>query len=136
MNDRQWQDIVKALRDAGNSDRAVNAAAALQAGASEDDVPRLIELLSDADFFVREAAAWPLSDLGRVDAIPALVRAMHLGTDEGHDNDSLCAALADLVSMNSAAALPNVHALVADADRRNQEAGSWLLEFCKRGHDA
>jgi hypothetical protein len=133
MNDRQWQDIVQGLRDTEDTDRALDAAAALKASAAVEDVPRLIELLSADDFFVREAASWPLSDLGCVDAIPALVRAKHRGTDEGHDNDSLCAALADLVSMNPAAALPSVHALLADPDARNQEAGRWLLEHCQSG---
>jgi HEAT repeat protein len=61
MNDCQWQEIVAALRDTGDSDTAVNAAATLQAKATQEDVPRLLELLSDGDFLVREAAAWPLA---------------------------------------------------------------------------
>lgn len=136
MNESRWQELIAALRDSGDTNRAVNAAASLQAHASHEDVPRLLGLLSDGDFFVREAAAWPLSDLGRVDAIPALVRAKHQGTDEGHDNDSLCAALADLVSMNREAARPLVQALVEDSDPRCRETGHWLLGFCDARHDA
>ena len=131
MNDLKWQELLAALRDIDDVDRAVNAAATLQASASAEDIPRLISLLSDSDFFVREAAAWPLSDLGCVDAIPDMVRAKHRGTDEGHDNDSLSAALVDLVSMNVASALPKVRTLIEDPDPRRQETGRWLLSFCR-----
>jgi HEAT repeat protein len=131
MNDRQWQEIVAALHDTSDISGAAEAAARLQAEASEDDVPRLLALLSSGDFFIREAAAWPLSDLGRVDAIPALVRAQHQGTDEGHDNDGLNAALADLVSMNSDAPGPVVLGLLESSDLRVRETGQWLLDFCK-----
>jgi len=130
MNQRQWQDIVGALRDAADMNRSVDAAAALQSMASREDVPRLLELLEDDDLVVRAAAAWPLSDLGVVEAIPAIVRAKHRGTDEGDDNDSLNAALADLVSMNAEAASPVVRALTESTDPRLRDTGEWLLEFC------
>jgi hypothetical protein len=32
---------------------------------------------------VREAAAWSLSDLGRVEALPQLLNALQAGKDEG-----------------------------------------------------
>jgi HEAT repeat protein len=136
MNEREWQDLLAALRDVGETDTAVDAAAALQARSTAEDVPRLIQLLSDTDIFVREAAAWPLSDVGCVEAIPHLVRAHHAGTDEGHDNDSLSAALADLVSMNAASALPVLRALEECADSRTRETAKWLLGFCEAPHDA
>lgn len=136
MNDRKWQELLTALRDVSDSDRAVDAAAELQARSTTEDVPRLLELLSDSDIFVREAAAWPLSDLGCVEAIPHLVRAHHMGTDEGQDNDGLSAVLADLVSMNAGAARPVLIILAASSNSRMQETAKWLLGFCEERHDA
>ena len=59
INDREWQDILVALRDVESSDQRWTLRLTLQARASVEDVPRLMDLLSDPDFFVREAAAWP-----------------------------------------------------------------------------
>ena len=96
MSPNDWQRVVKALRNVESDNIAVDAAAELQAKATIEDVPRLLDLLNDDSFFVREAAAWPLSDLGVVEALPVLLDAYQRGLDEGHDNDGFSAALADL----------------------------------------
>jgi HEAT repeat protein len=88
---------VDALRDVSDVDSAIAAAAQLQESASSEDIPPLVHLLSDRSFFVREAEAWPLSDLGRVDVLPELLAAYQRGLDEGHDNDGFSAARIDLV---------------------------------------
>jgi HEAT repeat protein len=131
MTEEQWRDLTAALRDTGSLDSALTAASTLKALASAEDVPRLLSLLEDPDFFVREAAAWPLSDLGCTDALPALIRAKGLGYAEGHDNDGLNAAMSDLVSMNSPAARPILERLSKSSDPYASETAQWLLDFCK-----
>jgi HEAT repeat protein len=131
MTEEQWRDLTRALRDTGSLDGAVAAASTLQALASVEDVPRLLSLLEDPDFFVREAAAWPLSDLGCTDALPALIRARRLGYAEGRDNDGLNAAMADLVSMNAHAARPILEHLSKGSDAYASKTAQWLLDFCE-----
>src|SRR5258706_599213 len=116
MTDGKWQRLSAALRNVGDIDKAVAAAAELQAKASAEDVPRLLELLLDDSFFVREAAAWPLSDLGWMDALSQLLCAYQRGLDEGHDNDGFSAALIDLVTAKPSAAKPRLESLAAGAD--------------------
>jgi HEAT repeat protein len=131
MTEEQWRDLTAALRDTGSLDRAAAAASTLQALASAEDVPRLLSLLEDPDFFVREAAAWPLSDLGCTEALPALIRARRLGSAVGHDNDGLNAAMTDLVSMNAPAARPILERLKKSPDAYASETAQWLLDFCE-----
>ena len=136
MTDHEWHRLAAALRDDNDIDGMVAAAADLQARATADDVPRLLHMLNDSSFFVREAAAWPLSDLGRVEALPQLLGAYQRGLDEGHDNDGFSAALIDLVEMNVVAAVPQLRKLAeagSDADREN---AAWLLGFCNGATDA
>jgi len=136
MNSAQWQAVVAALRDLSDGDSAVAAATQLQASASSEDVPRLMELLHDPSFFVREAAAWALSDLECIDVLPQLLAAYQRGFDEGHDNDGFSAALIDLVQSKRINAKCQLERLVAGDDPQLREHASWLLEFCGETHDA
>lgn len=136
MDNRQWQSVVEALRDVDNIDSAVAAAAQLQACASTEDIPRLIELLADESFFVREAAAWPLSDLGRVDLLPQLLAAYNRGFAEGHDNDGFSAALIDLVQSKPAESRARLSAFASSADPELRKSAAWCLEFAQEAHDA
>jgi HEAT repeat protein len=128
-----WDRLVDALRDASDVERAVAAARTLQQGATAEDVPRLMRLLTDGDFFVREAAAWPISDLGVTEALPALLEALHRGFQEGHDGDGLSAALADLVEMNARQSHIVLKSLLASGPPHLREHALWLLEFCGKG---
>lgn len=76
----------------------------------------LIELLNDSDFVVREAAAWPLSDMGRVEAIPELINALQRGHEEGLDNDGRQTAISDLAYLENFEfeAKPNLMSVGAD----------------------
>lgn len=130
MVEAEWLAIVAALRNvAEDVDAAVAAAASLQRNATAEDVPGLLELLKEESFFVREAAAWPLSDLGRVDLLPQLLVAYQRGLDEGHDNDGFSAALIDLVGMNREGARPSLEALARSSDPNFVSHATWLLEF-------
>ena len=136
MNQIHWDALVQALNDRSDVNRAVGAAQRLQKSATREDVPRLVGLLADDAFFVREAAAWPLSDLGVTEALPQLLEAVYRGIQEGHDNDGLNAALADLAEMNPAPARGAVNVLVATGPAHLREHALSLLEFCTNETDA
>lgn len=136
MDQPQWQRVVAALRDVSDIDSAVAAAAELQAAASTEDVPRLIELLTDESFFVREAAAWPLSDLGRLDVLPQLLGAYQRGLAEGHDNDGFSASLIDLVQSKPVEARVQLSAFANSSDLELRDTARWLLTFVEEAHDA
>jgi hypothetical protein len=133
MDHAQWERVVDALRNVANIDLAVSAAAQLQASASSEDVPSLVQLLNDGSFFVREAAAWPLSDLGRVDLLPELLAAYQRGIYEGHDNDGFSAALVDLVQSKPIEAEALLQTIVSGNDLPLRKSALWLLEFVSAG---
>ena len=134
MSPSEWQRVVKALHNVESDYLAVDAAAELQAKATIEDVPMLLDLLDDQSFFVREAAAWPLSDLGVVEALPMLLDAYQRGLDEGHDNDGFSAALADLVEAKPDASRLRLDFL-AHEGRPGSKHVQWLLQFCKVKND-
>jgi hypothetical protein len=136
MSEAEWTELVNALHDYTDEDRAVAAARKLQQTATKQDVPRLLTLLEDDSFFLREAAAWPLSDLGITTALPDLLDARYRGFQEGHDNDGLSAALADLVEANPRDAAAILKEILASGEPHLREHALWLLEFCKGERDA
>lgn len=136
MSEAEWTELVHALHDYTDSERAIVAARKLQQTATNEDVPRLLTLLKDDSFFVREAAAWPLSDLGVTSALPDLLEARHRGFQEGHDNDGLSAALADMVEANPRNAEILLKEIMVSGEPHLREYVLWLLEFCKGERDA
>jgi HEAT repeat protein len=60
----EWDALVVALKSVEQLEQACAAAEKLHQEAAKEDVPALLTLLGDDDAFVREAAAWPLSELG------------------------------------------------------------------------
>jgi HEAT repeat protein len=106
---------------------AVNAAEALGTQASLEDVPRLLTLLLHNDFFVREAAAWPLCHLAGPLVLKELFAAYQLGFEQGHDNDGFSAALLD---MDLGKAKAPLLALLDSGDAIEKSHAGWLIEFC------
>jgi HEAT repeat protein len=62
MSDKEGQTLIYVLRDSDPTGSA-GAAVRLHKTATPVDVPQLLDLLKDDDFFVREAAAWPIAEL-------------------------------------------------------------------------
>lgn len=124
------------LRNVDNVDVAVRAAERLQRGATSEDLPRLKNLLGDEDFFVREAAAWPLSEIAGAAALPELLQAFQRGFDEGHDNDGFSTALVELAAADPEGVRRVLEDLVAAGDAATQINARWLLEFCDNGRNA
>jgi hypothetical protein len=104
----------------------------LQRQAGLEDVPRLVALLEDPEFFVREAAAWPLSDLGVTSVLPQLLRAAVRGEREGLDNDGMNAALIDLVQAHPIEARTELAALAGGGDAELRDIAVWLAQFCDK----
>jgi HEAT repeat protein len=129
MNEQEWNELVAGLRDVSDVDRACHASETLHKVATLEDLPRLMELLKDADCFVREAAAFPVADLGGPEALPELLEALQLGFDQGHDNDSFQAALTDLVYVHPFSAKEVLLTLAQAPDPKMRENANWLLDF-------
>ena len=136
MNQQDWIKLVAELRNVSDVDRASGAAETLRGTATADDLPRLMELLRDQDFFVREAAAFPVSELAGPEALPELLAALQLGFDQGHDNDGFQAALIDLVQANPTPAKEVLAKLAISPDPKVRENAVWLLEFSSESTDA
>lgn len=128
MDEKAWIEITKAIKST-DVNTAVDGCARLQAEAGLEDEPQLLEMLHHPDFFVREAAAWPLAELSGPRVLPQLFLAYQRGFDEGHDNDGFTAALLEIPSLH-----PETKAvleeMLGDADGVLRENIVWLMEFC------
>ncbi|WP_411879404.1 HEAT repeat domain-containing protein [Polaromonas sp. YR568] len=131
MNLNAWNEIVSGL---SNPDvpTCVEAASRLHAGAVPEDIPQLLSLLESDDFFVREAAAWPLAELAGPAALPQLLKAYQRGFDEGHDNDGFSAALLEIPALFGPEATRAIAAFAETAEGKMKGHALWLLEFCDR----
>jgi HEAT repeat protein len=136
MNTADWEAITHDLRSHLDPDRLATAAPRLHESATSEDIPRLRELLGDDDFFVREAAAWPLVELAGVDYLPELFRAYQRGLDDGHDNDGFSAALIDLAASDPVRVAKALEPLARSDNGAIRERAQWLLTFCAPEQDA
>ena len=133
MIDRNWDEIVEALHDLDDIDAAVRAAERLHRSATPDDVPRLLRLLQDESFFVREAAAWPLSELAGPQYLPELLQAYQRGFDQRHDNDGFSTTLIDMATSSPVAVREALQPLIDSTNESLRNNATWLLEFCSKG---
>ena len=131
MDAQAWKELNEALRDARDAKRAAGAARQLHEKATAEDIPRLMEMLKDRDFFIREAAAWPLAELAGLGALPQLLVALQRTFDDGHDGDGFQTALIELVELDKPAARQVLNDLLKAGDKGIRENAMWLLEFCE-----
>ena len=104
-----WDRIISDLHDVHDMDRALTAMKALDLATDETWLPRLHQLLAEGrDFWVREAAAYPIARLEGLKALPQLLHALQLGVRDGHDNDGLVTLIVGLVQADSGASGPYV----------------------------
>jgi HEAT repeat protein len=135
MNENDWADLVRDLRSVNNVDVAVAATERLHRDATAEDLPRLRELLKDESFFVREAAAWPLSELAGAMALSELFEAYQRVLDEGHDNDGFSAALIELAAADPKGVQAALQTLATSTDAALRQNALWLMEFCDTERD-
>lgn len=131
MKNSVWREITSDL-DAHDTAVCVTAAARLHREAEQSDIPRLLGLLESNDFFVREAAAWPLAELAGAQVLGELLTAYQRGFDDGHDNDGFTAALLEIPALHGEAAVQAIQALLNSASGTAKQHASWLLTFCER----
>jgi bilin biosynthesis protein len=126
----EWDRIIAELHDVEDIRRAVGAYERLSKAADESWLPRLHQLLATGrDFFVREAAAYPIARLEGLRALPQLLHALKRGEDEGHDNDGLAALVSDLVWANPDQAAPLLIQMIGSSSERQRSDAAWLWGF-------
>jgi hypothetical protein len=130
MDESLFAEIVNALSvdDVGV---CVRAAERLHRESTSEDVPRLLQLLHSDDFFVREAAAWPLVETAGPAVLKELLVAYQRGFDDGHDNDGFTAALLELPFLASIATWKAASTLSVTAEEPMKGHAEWLLTFCE-----
>lgn len=135
MHTATWNELVSALFSE-SIDTCVNAASRIHAEVDADDIPNLLALLESDDFFVREAAAWPLAELTGPTVLPEMFAAYQRGFDEGHDNDGFTAALLEIPSLFPKEAKLSLKRIIASAKEPMRGHAQWLLEFVQSGESA
>lgn len=110
-------------------DRAVRACEVISQTADETNISELYSMLEDDNFFIREAAAFPIARLEGVRALPALFRAYTRGIQDGHDNDGMSAAIGGLLEENQKAALPLLENMLLDDNKDVRVNAAWALGF-------
>ena len=135
MNLNAWNEIVSALSEREVS-TAVDAASKLHTNATTEDIPRLLSLLDNADFFIREASAWPLAELAGASVLPQLLTAYQRGFDEGHDNNGFTAALLEIPALFGSEAKQAIASLAETAEGTMKDNALWLLKFCEEEGEA
>jgi len=82
---------------------------------------------------LREAAAWPISEIAGPALLRELLTAYQRGLNEGQDNDGFTAALVDLATVNPLGCRGVLQQLADSETGTIQENAIWLLEFCEQG---
>jgi hypothetical protein len=131
MREDERHQLVRDLRQVKDEAQFLAASKKIHDASTRDDLPWLMSLLNDPAFTVREAAAWPISELAGVLALPDLLRAYQRGLEDGHDNDGLSTALIELVEGDVAAAQRSLNDLAESGDSAMRDNAKWLLEFCQ-----
>jgi hypothetical protein len=129
MEIERWNQLVHDL-EGDDIERMVEASEYLQRESTDEDIPRLLELLHRSSFVVREAAAWPLASIGGPRFLPELFDAYQKGFDEGYDNDGFSTALIELVELHKDEARTNLRSLLESPNPLYRENATWLLDFC------
>ena len=130
MNTTVWTEIIEAL-SSKNVEVCVEAAERLHKEAGTEDIPNLLALLRTDDFFVREAAAWPLAELAGATLLPELLAAYQRGFDDGHDNDGFTAALLEIPYLHPDRLPHSIASIIAAGTEPALGHAKWLREFCK-----
>lgn len=124
------QQLLSKLADPDYGDDWSEACDALTKEASADWLPDLrTAFLAAPDFVMREALSTPIADFGGVTDLPMLLEGARLGEEEGHDNDSLNAAICDVVEAFPVESFALLEQLAKSDDPWLRKDAAWLLGF-------
>jgi HEAT repeat protein len=129
MEITRWNQLVRDI-EGEDVELMVEASEHLENESTEEDIPRLLELLLHPDFVVREAAAWALSVIGGPEYLPHLFDAYQKGFDRGHDNDGFTTALIQLIELHKEQARRKLNELIESPNPLYRKKAVWLSEFC------
>ena len=131
MTEAEWEDLVQALRQ-DDASIAASAAERLHRRASTEDLPRLLLLLNSDDIFLREAAAWPISELAGSSSLHDLLIAYQRGFDE---KDTTTTGLRPHWWNSRRWTQSDVETFFCASLNRLpttlRDNAAWLLDFCK-----
>lgn len=115
-------------------DRILSAFHRLNAAATQDDLPQLVEAIRSekSDFWIRELLSEPISRLGGVEYLDELFDALALNYADGHDNDGFCHHLTEIAHFEPERCREKLEVLIKTPDFRYIEHAKWLLEFCNK----
>jgi hypothetical protein len=133
MDEARWHELEAAVRQVDDVERYVEAARQLEDESTIEDVPRLRGLLEDPSFAVREAAAFPLAYLLGPACLRDLLVAQIKGEREGHDNDTLNAAIGEVLSLDESGSSAVLSELKRDADPILVAAAASCEEYWDQG---
>lgn len=129
MSYSNWTQLVDDLLNSQDVQRVLQVVEAISKVATESHVPELYALVRHPDFFVREAAAWPLARLEGVKALPALFQAYTLGLRDGQDNDGLSATIADLLEEYKQESAPVILGMLQNTDTDVKVNAAWAAGY-------
>ncbi len=129
MKPDRWQELLHALQQVDDVDRAVDACLALAEEAGQEDLDRLFSLLDSEDFFLRECAAAPIARLVGAQALLDLLKAFTRGRAEGHDNDGLSSILIGIFVDQPLRSRDILSDLFSSADPRDRQNAAWGWGF-------
>jgi HEAT repeat protein len=110
----------------GDVDAWIEAVELLDRLATPERLGDLEVMLRHEVFCVREAAATPYARLLGAAALPLLLEAKNRGTEDGHDNDSLCAVIQDIVAHHKAETAPVLAKMMYSENARDRAHAAWL----------
>lgn len=126
-------ETIKFLETSNDIDAQLEAFNKLNASATQRDLPVLLSALKSetSNFAVRELLAEPIINLAGAKALPELMAALRRNFDEGHDNDTFQALLADLAERNPEGVRAELEKLAKHSSKADMEDINWLLEYCQ-----
>lgn len=126
---RDLDRILREMNDLDDVERAIRAAEELGRLATVADIQMIRKLMREGNYFFRECLGQTLAGLEGMAALPFLLELLRDGCAEGHDHDSLGAAIMDLVDTNKIEAAPLLKEMCLSTSTTERRDAAWLWGF-------
>jgi len=133
MNIPEFMEIMWSSFEDYNVEQKLESFDELKSSLKKEDLPQLLEMLASNknDFWVRELLSEPICALGTADCLPELFDALELNDSEGHDSNSFCLFLTELVEREPEKSKIKLNSLASKNNEKYKEYSDWLLEYCE-----